>query len=57
MALAAWDLVQLVEGGLTADYRFAVVSGVSGNPIRFLDRLLEQARLVLGYVQLDAAVP
>jgi uronate dehydrogenase len=54
MWLSQRDLVQLVERGLTADYRYAVVYGVSGNPNRFFD--LEEARRVLGYLPQDAAV-
>ncbi len=52
--LSQRDLAQLVERGLVADYRYACVSGVSANPNRFHD--LEEARRVLGYVPLDAAV-
>jgi nucleoside-diphosphate-sugar epimerase len=54
MWLSHRDLVQLVERALTADYRYAIVYGVSANPSRFLD--LEEARRVLGYVPRDAAV-
>ncbi len=54
MWLSERDLVQLVERGLTADYRYAIVYGVSGNRTRFHD--LEEARRVLGYVPQDAAV-
>jgi nucleoside-diphosphate-sugar epimerase len=54
MWLSERDLVQLVERGLTADYRYAIVYGVSANPTRFHD--LEEARRVLGYVPKDAAV-
>jgi len=54
MYLSERDLVQLVERGLAADYRYAIVYGVSANPNRFLD--LEEARRVLGYVPQDAAV-
>jgi hypothetical protein len=48
------DLAQLVERGLEADFRYACVYGVSANPNRFHD--LEEARRVLGYVPVDAAV-
>ncbi len=51
--LSRRDLAQLVERGLVADYRYACVYAVSGNPSRFHD--LEEARRVLGYVPLDAA--
>src|SRR5262249_21885734 len=54
MWLSRRDLLQLVERGLVADYRFACVHAVSANPNRFHD--IEEARRVLGYVPQDAAV-